>query len=356
AVHGLRRHARGGPVLTDARSAPDSHIDVAHERRELIGHALAQQRRVLAHVAASRIEHRITVPEHRESIVEHDELLAQLLLHVGREQVDASGNDDSIADRPQQRSTNADPISSAPPCLDVRAHLVGEPLDRMSEVDLTGPDLHDHARQYPREHAIETSARCQLTDDLVSLAMGTRRTALVVCAAVGALVLGACSSDAKTSTTTTGLSGSTATTATTAVGGSTATTATTPATQTTLAQTSSTLPTATTAAPAVSTSTTAVTKGRVVTSPSDNVKKGDTGDGVKQIQTALKNKGYKVTVDGDFGQQTDTAVKAFQKKSGLKQDGIVGPKTWAKLSAAGTTTTTTGSTATTSAATTTTKA
>ena len=68
---------------------------------------------------------------------------------------------------------------------------------------------------------------------------------------------------------------------------------------------------------------------------------GDSGPGVKQIQTALAALGYKVTVDGNFGNQTATAVKAFQKKNSLATDGVVGPVTWAKLSGGGSTTTTT---------------
>lgn len=35
--------------------------------------------------------------------------------------------------------------------------------------------------------------------------------------------------------------------------------------------------------------------------------------------------------DGKFGSRTDTAVRAFQKASGLKVDGICGPKTWEAL-------------------------
>jgi peptidoglycan hydrolase-like protein with peptidoglycan-binding domain len=89
--------------------------------------------------------------------------------------------------------------------------------------------------------------------------------------------------------------------------------------------------------------------GRVVTSPSDSVHLGDSGPGVKQIQTALVAKGYKVSVDGKFGAQTQKAVKAFQAKVGIKQDGIVGPATWSRLksSTGGTTTTVKGATTTT---------
>ena len=36
-----------------------------------------------------------------------------------------------------------------------------------------------------------------------------------------------------------------------------------------------------------------------------------------------------ITVDGVFGQQTETAVRNFQKLKGLAVDGIVGPQTWA---------------------------
>ncbi len=36
-------------------------------------------------------------------------------------------------------------------------------------------------------------------------------------------------------------------------------------------------------------------------------------------------------VDGDFGNKTLTAVKAFQLLHALKVDGVVGPKTWAEL-------------------------
>jgi len=38
-----------------------------------------------------------------------------------------------------------------------------------------------------------------------------------------------------------------------------------------------------------------------------------------------------LTADGYFGNNTLSAVKRFQGNNGLKQDGIVGPATWAKL-------------------------
>ena len=47
----------------------------------------------------------------------------------------------------------------------------------------------------------------------------------------------------------------------------------------------------------------------------------------KSIQQNLVDKGYKIAVDGIIGTQTKKAIKDFQRKSGLKDDGIVGPNT-----------------------------
>ena len=47
---------------------------------------------------------------------------------------------------------------------------------------------------------------------------------------------------------------------------------------------------------------------------------------VEKLQKILKLK-----VDGKFGEGTELAVKEWQKKNGLIQDGVVGPDTWAKL-------------------------
>ena len=47
----------------------------------------------------------------------------------------------------------------------------------------------------------------------------------------------------------------------------------------------------------------------------------------KSIQQNLVDKGYDIAVDGIIGTQTKKAIKDFQKKSGLKDDGIVGPNT-----------------------------
>lgn len=62
--------------------------------------------------------------------------------------------------------------------------------------------------------------------------------------------------------------------------------------------------------------------------------KGWKGDEVKRIQRALENKGYSVGasgIDGDFGKDTNAAVRKFQGDRGLEVDGIVGPMTQTAL-------------------------
>lgn len=58
---------------------------------------------------------------------------------------------------------------------------------------------------------------------------------------------------------------------------------------------------------------------------------GEVSDRVRLLQSFLKWYGYKITVDGLFGDATLKAVKDFQKKSGIKADGIVGPNTIAAM-------------------------
>lgn len=53
---------------------------------------------------------------------------------------------------------------------------------------------------------------------------------------------------------------------------------------------------------------------------------------VKTLQILLNGLGFDCgKADGEFGDKTDKAVKAFQKKHGLTADGIVGKDTWNKL-------------------------
>ena len=65
------------------------------------------------------------------------------------------------------------------------------------------------------------------------------------------------------------------------------------------------------------------------------LKRGDVSGAVLSVQVLLI---YKWAVscgpdgaDGDFGPNTETAVKAFQRHYGLEADGVVGPLTWRKL-------------------------
>jgi hypothetical protein len=65
--------------------------------------------------------------------------------------------------------------------------------------------------------------------------------------------------------------------------------------------------------------------------PGTPLKQGSRGPAVRALQRKLRDAGWTVAVDGDFGPRTKDAVIAFQRSKRLKDDGIVGPKTWAAL-------------------------
>ena len=61
------------------------------------------------------------------------------------------------------------------------------------------------------------------------------------------------------------------------------------------------------------------------------LKKGSQGEAVKKLQQTLNGKGYKLTEDGDFGNNTYNALRAYQKDHGLEVDGECGKNTWQSL-------------------------
>ena len=58
---------------------------------------------------------------------------------------------------------------------------------------------------------------------------------------------------------------------------------------------------------------------------------GNSGPVVSEVQTALNNAGYYCTVNGEFGPETDAALRKFQQDNGLVADGFAGPKTRVEL-------------------------
>ncbi|MET7638203.1 NlpC/P60 family protein [Streptomyces sp. NPDC005438] len=65
------------------------------------------------------------------------------------------------------------------------------------------------------------------------------------------------------------------------------------------------------------------------------IKKGSTGNSVREAQCRLNSHGASLEVDGKFGAATDKAVRSFQSSKGLEADGVVGPQTWAALTGSG---------------------
>lgn len=63
------------------------------------------------------------------------------------------------------------------------------------------------------------------------------------------------------------------------------------------------------------------------------LRRGSFGDAVIELQKLLKEKGYDLAIDNDFGSATELAVMMFQKENDLVVDGIVGQNTWESLRA-----------------------
>ena len=63
---------------------------------------------------------------------------------------------------------------------------------------------------------------------------------------------------------------------------------------------------------------------------------GSTGLPVRRAQSRLTAAGFDTGgVDGVFGPQTESGVRALQQATGVTVDGIVGPQTWQQIDALG---------------------
>jgi peptidoglycan hydrolase-like protein with peptidoglycan-binding domain len=68
--------------------------------------------------------------------------------------------------------------------------------------------------------------------------------------------------------------------------------------------------------------------------PMPTLSQGSSGDVVSSLQEILTKGAYGLWetvpkgIDGNFGSNTDTSVRAFQTWAGVKADGVVGQQTW----------------------------
>jgi len=68
--------------------------------------------------------------------------------------------------------------------------------------------------------------------------------------------------------------------------------------------------------------------GLIITSNTQDLKQGDKGDAVTEVQIRLNNWGYyNYPINGDYDQNTSSAVKAFQKDQKLNVSGIADKNT-----------------------------
>src|SRR5690242_21786295 len=68
------------------------------------------------------------------------------------------------------------------------------------------------------------------------------------------------------------------------------------------------------------------------------IQTGDRGDDVRDVQQRLVSLGVHLDtaeLEGGFGHETESAVRAFQQRRGLLVDGRVGSETWNELVEAG---------------------
>ncbi|HEX9312331.1 MAG TPA: peptidoglycan-binding protein [Actinomycetota bacterium] len=54
-----------------------------------------------------------------------------------------------------------------------------------------------------------------------------------------------------------------------------------------------------------------------------------TGADVREWQAQMKDRGWHLDVDGEYGNESEEICRQFQKEKGLPVDGVIGPKTWA---------------------------
>lgn len=73
------------------------------------------------------------------------------------------------------------------------------------------------------------------------------------------------------------------------------------------------------------------TTGKKLGDKMPTIQRGNKGSRVRMLQGLLLAWGYKIKLDGIFGDDTDEAVRSFQRKYAKPVDGIVGPITWNKL-------------------------
>lgn len=64
---------------------------------------------------------------------------------------------------------------------------------------------------------------------------------------------------------------------------------------------------------------------------SRSLRRGSEGEDVRALQRALIDRGYALDDDGDFGPNTERAVRNYQRRNGIDPIGVAGPRTIARL-------------------------
>ncbi|WP_207232241.1 peptidoglycan-binding domain-containing protein [Micromonospora kangleipakensis] len=52
------------------------------------------------------------------------------------------------------------------------------------------------------------------------------------------------------------------------------------------------------------------------------------GDDVRTWQLKMKERGWRIRADGEYGNESERICVQFQREKNLEVDGVIGPQTW----------------------------
>lgn len=62
--------------------------------------------------------------------------------------------------------------------------------------------------------------------------------------------------------------------------------------------------------------------------PGEPLSRGSSGRAVRTWQAQMRRRGWILSVDGEYGPESESVCRQFQREKGLVNDGVVGPRTW----------------------------
>ncbi len=70
------------------------------------------------------------------------------------------------------------------------------------------------------------------------------------------------------------------------------------------------------------------TDGEMPPYPGEPLSNGSSGPAVETWQAKMRQRGWTLSADGEYGDESESVCRQFQREKGLANDGVVGPRTW----------------------------